>query len=47
LLDLAADVQRLADARVNEQRKALLRGAMAIKRRSANRGAPERQTAAD
>ncbi|CAI8793950.1 Linear gramicidin synthase subunit D [Pseudomonas sp. IT-P74] len=47
LLDLAADVQRLADARVNEQRKALLGGAMAIKRRSANRGAPERQTAAD
>ncbi|MNO99791.1 hypothetical protein D3C76_915720 [compost metagenome] len=47
LLDLAADVQRRADARLNEQRKALLGGAMAIKRRSANRGAPTAQTAAD
>ncbi|MNQ60352.1 Linear gramicidin synthase subunit B [compost metagenome] len=47
LLDLAADVQRRADARLNEQRKALLGGAMAIKRRSANRGAPATQSAAD
>ncbi|KJZ39777.1 non-ribosomal peptide synthetase [Pseudomonas fluorescens] len=47
LLDLAAEVQRRADARLNEQRKALLGGAMAIKRRSANRGAPAAQSAAD
>ncbi|MGF6141068.1 amino acid adenylation domain-containing protein [Pseudomonas laurylsulfatiphila] len=47
LLNLASDVQRRADARLNEQRKALLGGAMAIKRRSANRGASTAQTAAD
>ncbi|MCY1185555.1 hypothetical protein D9M73_263410 [compost metagenome] len=47
LLDLAADVQRRADARLSEQRKALLGGAMAIKRRSANRGEPATQSAAD
>jgi amino acid adenylation domain-containing protein/non-ribosomal peptide synthase protein (TIGR01720 family) len=47
LLDLAAEVQRRADARLNEQRKALLGGAMAIKRRSVNRGAPAAQSAAD
>ncbi|VVN37237.1 Linear gramicidin synthase subunit B [Pseudomonas fluorescens] len=40
LLDLATDVQRRADVRLNEQRKALLGGAMAIKRRSAIRGTP-------
>ncbi|MFL8990198.1 amino acid adenylation domain-containing protein [Pseudomonas sp. QLc11A] len=47
LLNLASDVQRRADARLNEQRKALLGGAMAIKRRSANRGASTAPTAAD
>jgi hypothetical protein len=47
LLNLASDVQRRADARLSEQRKALLGGAMAIKRRSANRAAPTAQTAAD
>ncbi|WP_223465806.1 non-ribosomal peptide synthetase [Pseudomonas sp. GL-RE-26] len=47
LLDLAAEVQRRADARLNEQRKALLGGAMAIKRRSANRATPAAQSAAD
>ncbi len=47
LLELAADVQCRADARLNEQRKALLGGAKAIKRRSANRGAPAPQIAAD
>jgi amino acid adenylation domain-containing protein len=47
LLNLASDVQRRADARLSEQRKALLGGAMAIKRRSANRAAPTAQIAAD
>ncbi|WP_347907812.1 amino acid adenylation domain-containing protein [Pseudomonas grandcourensis] len=47
LLDLAAEVQRRADARLNEQRKALLGGAMAIKRRSANRATPAPRIAAD
>lgn len=47
LLNLASDVQRRADARLTEQRKALLGGAMAIKRRSANRGASTAPTAAD
>ncbi|MFS2197920.1 amino acid adenylation domain-containing protein [Pseudomonas sp. Pseusp3] len=47
LLNLASDVQRRADARLSEQRKALLGGAMAIKRRSANRSAPAPQIAAD
>ena len=47
LLNLAGDVQRRADARLSEQRKALLGGAMAIRRRSANRGAPAAQSAAD
>ncbi|MNG22268.1 hypothetical protein D3C84_1067320 [compost metagenome] len=47
LLNLASDVQRRAEARLNEQRKALLGGAMAIKRRSANRGASTAHTAAD
>ncbi|WP_322615329.1 non-ribosomal peptide synthetase [Pseudomonas sp. BIC9C] len=47
LLNLASDVQRRADARLSEQRKALLGGAMAIKRRSANRGAPTPRIAAD
>ncbi|UCP12292.1 amino acid adenylation domain-containing protein [Pseudomonas sp. MM213] len=44
LLELATEVQRRADARLNEQRKALLGGPMAIKRR---RGTPATQGAAD
>ncbi|MDN4544788.1 non-ribosomal peptide synthetase [Pseudomonas sp. C32] len=47
LLEVATDVQRRAETRLSEQRKALLGGAMAIKRRSANRGAPTAQSAAD
>jgi hypothetical protein len=44
LLDLATEVQRRADARLNEQRKALLGGRMAIKRR---RGTPATHSTAD
>jgi non-ribosomal peptide synthetase component F len=44
LLELATDVQRRAEARLSEQRKALLGGPMAIKRR---RGTPATQSAAD
>ncbi|WP_392890556.1 amino acid adenylation domain-containing protein [Pseudomonas migulae] len=44
LLELATEVQRRAEARLNEQRKALLGGPMAIKRR---RGTPATQSAAD
>ncbi|MCY1461489.1 hypothetical protein D9M71_791530 [compost metagenome] len=47
LLEVTTDVQRRAETRLSEQRKALLGGAMAIKRRSANRGAPTAQSAAD
>ncbi|WP_347901178.1 amino acid adenylation domain-containing protein [Pseudomonas purpurea] len=47
LLSLAGDVQRRADLRLSDQRKALLGGRFPIKRRSATRSTPVQETAAD